>query len=85
MSASGAAMAHAPSGNRMGVWPVFASVVQRDLLLAVRRRSDVLTTFFFFIIVVSLFPLGVGPEPDTLREKVIAMTRATLAFYSKSL
>ena len=26
-----------------------------------------LTTFFFFIIVVSLFPLGVGPEPNTLR------------------
>ncbi|HVY08480.1 MAG TPA: heme exporter protein CcmB [Burkholderiales bacterium] len=40
----------------------------RDLLVAARRRSDVLTTFFFFVIVVSLFPLGVGPEPDTLRE-----------------
>ncbi|MGH9601665.1 MAG: heme exporter protein CcmB, partial [Terriglobales bacterium] len=35
---------------------------------ALRHRSDVLTTFFFFVIVVSLFPLGVGPEPDTLRE-----------------
>lgn len=32
-----------------------------------RRRSDVLTTLFFFIIVVSLFPLGVGPEPNILR------------------
>jgi heme exporter protein B len=47
---------------------VFGCVVQRDLLLALRRRSDVLTTFFFFIIVVSLFPLGVGPQPATLRE-----------------
>jgi heme exporter protein B len=42
-------------------------IVQRDLLLAFRRRSDVLITVFFFIIVISLFPLGVGPEADTLR------------------
>ena len=42
-------------------------VIHRDLTLAVRRMSDVLTTLFFFIIVVSLFPLGVGPEVDTLR------------------
>jgi heme exporter protein B len=42
--------------------------VARDLLIALRHRSDVLTTFFFFVIVISLFPLGVGPEPDTLRE-----------------
>jgi len=27
----------------------------------------VLTTLFFFVIVVSLFPLGIGPELDTLR------------------
>ena len=44
------------------------AVVARDLRIAARRRSDVLTTFFFFVIVVSLFPLGVGPAPDTLRE-----------------
>ncbi len=44
------------------------AVVARDLLIATRRRSDVLTTFFFFVIVVSLFPLGVGPDPETLRE-----------------
>jgi len=44
------------------------AVATRDLLIAARRRSDVLTTFFFFVIVVSLFPLGVGPQPDTLRE-----------------
>jgi heme exporter protein B len=43
-------------------------VTARDLLIAARRKSDVLTTFFFFVIVVSLFPLGVGPQADTLRE-----------------
>jgi len=42
-------------------------IIKRDLLLAMRRRSDVLTTLFFFIIVVSLFPLGVSPEPNILR------------------
>ncbi len=42
-------------------------LIRRDLLLALRRRSDVLTTLFFFVIVVSLFPLGIGPELDTLR------------------
>ena len=68
MSAISAATPEVASANRLGLGPVFACVLQRDLLLALRRRSDVLTTFFFFIIVVSLFPLGVGPEPDTLRQ-----------------
>lgn len=43
-------------------------VVRRDLLLAFRRKADVLTTLVFFVMVVSLFPLGVGPEPDMLRK-----------------
>lgn len=46
---------------------MFLWIIQRDLLLAVRRRSDVLTTLFFFVIVVSLFPLSVGPEMNMLR------------------
>ncbi|PTN11230.1 heme exporter protein CcmB [Nitrosomonas aestuarii] len=46
---------------------MFFWVIQRDLLLAIRRRSDVLTTLFFFVIVVSLFPLSVGPEMNMLR------------------
>ncbi|HET7100127.1 MAG TPA: heme exporter protein CcmB [Terriglobia bacterium] len=46
---------------------MFLWIIQRDLLLAMRRRADVLTTLFFFIIVVSLFPLGVGPEMSMLR------------------
>lgn len=45
-----------------------SALVARDLLIAARRRSDVLTTFFFFVIVVSLFPLGVGAQPEMLRE-----------------
>ncbi len=46
---------------------MFGWLVWRDLILAWRRRADVLATFFFFIIVVSLFPLGIGPERETLR------------------
>jgi heme exporter protein B len=41
--------------------------VHRDLLLAMRRPADVVTALAFFAIVVSLFPLGVGPEPALLR------------------
>jgi heme exporter protein B len=40
----------------------------RDLRLAMRRRSDIVSALFFFIIVVSLFPLGIGPEPELLRK-----------------
>ena len=46
---------------------VMRSVIHRDLTLAWRRRSDVLTTLLFFVIVASLFPLGVGAEPQLLR------------------
>lgn len=46
---------------------MFLWVIQRDLLLAMRRRFDILTTLFFFVIVVSLFPLGIGPEINILR------------------
>ncbi len=49
------------------MFDAFRTVVMRDLVLAMRRRSDVFSTLFFFVIVVSLFPLGIGPEMNTLR------------------
>jgi heme exporter protein B len=42
-------------------------VVWRELLVAMRRRSDIGTVLLFFVIVVSLFPLGIGADPDKLR------------------
>jgi heme exporter protein B len=45
----------------------FAAVYARDLRLALRRRVEALLPVVFFIVAVSLFPLGVGPEPQTLR------------------
>jgi heme exporter protein B len=45
----------------------FSGLLRRDLLLAVRNRGELLTALLFFVIVVTLFPLGVTPELDTLR------------------
>ena len=42
-------------------------VLQRALLLASRRKSDAAAPLLFFVIVASLFPLGLGPEPELLR------------------
>jgi heme exporter protein B len=46
---------------------VLRGLLYRDLLLALRGRSDVATALLFFIIVTSLFPLGIGAEPNQLR------------------
>lgn len=43
------------------------TVIRRDLLLAARRRGDWLTSQFFFVMVASMFPLGIGPDPVTLK------------------
>ncbi|MDR2113222.1 MAG: heme exporter protein CcmB [Candidatus Accumulibacter sp.] len=47
---------------------LIAAVVARDLRLALRRRADIAAMLLFFVIVASLFPLGVGPEPQQLRK-----------------
>jgi len=46
----------------------FAALVGRDLRLAARRPVDALLPLAFFTVAVSLFPLGVGPEPQMLRQ-----------------
>ena len=53
--------------SRSGIFFALRSMVVRDLTLAMRRRTDVFTTLFFFIIAVTLFPLGVGPDIEVLR------------------
>ena len=47
---------------------VFTTIVARDLRLAARRRVEALLPIAFFLVAISLFPLGVGPEPQTLRQ-----------------
>ena len=64
---------------------VLAATIRRDLLLSVRRRSDVLASLVFFVMVTTLFPLGVGPEKNSLRAMapgvlwVSALLASTLA------
>ena len=53
--------------NQSGLLDGFKTVFKRDLRVALRRRSDTFSTLIFFVMVVSLFPLGVGPEPQLLR------------------
>ncbi len=44
------------------------AITARDLRLAMRRQADIVSVLFFFIIVASLFPLGIGPEPQLLKK-----------------
>ena len=47
---------------------LFLAVLLRDLKLASRRRIESLLPVDFFIVALSLFPLGVGPEAQMLRD-----------------
>ena len=51
-----------------GWWVALRAVFQRDLRIALRRRVDTGSALVFFVIVVSLFPLGVGPQFELLRQ-----------------
>lgn len=52
----------------MSTFAAFALLVRRDLQLASRRRTEALLPVAFFIVAASLVPLGVGPEPQVLRQ-----------------
>jgi heme exporter protein B len=43
-----------------------AQIIFRDLRLALRQGLDAVMVLMFFVITVTLFPLGVGPEPNLL-------------------
>lgn len=51
-----------------GVLSALGVLIRRDLLLALRRRAQIFNPLVFFVIVVTLFPLGVGPEPNLLQK-----------------
>jgi heme exporter protein B len=50
-----------------GMSSALLAITQRDLLLARRRHVEALLPLGFFIVAAGLFPLGVGPEAQTLR------------------
>jgi heme exporter protein B len=45
---------------------VFWAVLARDLRLSLRHGADTLAALLFFMVTASLFPLAIGPAPDTL-------------------
>lgn len=44
----------------------FAALVRRDLRLAMRQGGATMLVLVFFVLAITLFPLGVGPAPETL-------------------
>ncbi len=50
-----------------GLARAFAAMVRRDLRLAYYKRSDLANPLLFFVIVATLFPFGVGSDPEQLR------------------
>lgn len=46
----------------------FLMLLRRDLIIAIRRRAEIVNPLLFFILVTTLFPLGIGANPDLLRE-----------------
>jgi len=64
MTTTTAAMDVAP---RAGAWGGIAWAAARDLGLALRSKAEIGVLLLFYVIVVTLFPLGVGPEPTLLR------------------
>ncbi|HWP00749.1 MAG TPA: heme exporter protein CcmB [Methylococcus sp.] len=51
-----------------GLTRAFLAILQRDLLLAFRHRGELANPLLFFLIVVTLYPLGVSPDPELLRK-----------------
>jgi heme exporter protein B len=44
----------------------FAAVLSRELRLSVRHGADTIAALLFFLLTASLFPLAIGPAPETL-------------------
>lgn len=54
--------------STLSLTKAFTTLLQRDLLLVMRRRSEAANPILFFIIVASLFPFGTGSNPELLQK-----------------
>lgn len=54
---------YAPQG---GLLIALNATLKRDLTLMLRRRGEVLNPLVFFALVITLFPLGIAPDPELL-------------------
>lgn len=43
------------------------AIFVKDFALAYRQRAELMQPLMFFILVITLFPLAIGPSPDTLQ------------------
>lgn len=63
----------------------FVAILFRDLVLVLRHRGEMANPLVFFVVVVTLFPLALGPDSETLSRIapgilwVAALLAATLA------
>ena len=46
---------------------LYQGVFKRDLALAFRQKAELVQPLMFLLMVVTLFPLGIGPGPETLQ------------------
>ncbi|MGB5474067.1 MAG: heme exporter protein CcmB [Gammaproteobacteria bacterium] len=53
--------------NRHSLTRAFTLLIRRDLILAMRHRAEMVNPLLFFILVTSLFPLGIGANPNLLQ------------------
>ncbi|MDZ7749303.1 MAG: heme exporter protein CcmB [Halofilum sp. (in: g-proteobacteria)] len=63
------------------MWRAFATILARDLRLAMRQRGELAQPLVFFAAVATLFPLALGPERELLQRIApgIAWVAALLA------
>lgn len=54
---------HDPKG---GLIVALNATLRRDLTLMLRRRGEVLNPLVFFALVITLFPIGISPDPQLL-------------------
>jgi heme exporter protein B len=45
---------------------LFANLLRREVRLSVRHGADTLAAVLFFLVAAALFPLAIGPAPETL-------------------
>lgn len=49
-----------------GLLVALSATLRRDLTLMLRRRGEVLNPLVFFALVITLFPIGISPDPQLL-------------------
>ncbi|WP_129140796.1 heme exporter protein CcmB [Modicisalibacter coralii] len=51
---------------RGGLVVALVATVRRELTLSLRRRGEIINPLVFFALVITLFPLGISPDPERL-------------------